>query len=85
MVQAYQVFDKEPEAALEPHKENEILITLMNGFNSKIKTFMLLRKVKTLKEVLEAVKETKSLEDPPGTDTVVHAVREECKILLCLL
>ncbi len=82
LVQAYQVFDKDHDAKLEDHEQNEVLITLMNGFNPKIKTFMLLRKVKTLQEVFDAVKETKSLEDPPGTDTVVHAVREEFQNLV---
>ena len=77
---ARRVFNLKDTDDFSPSQHNEILFVLMNGFNDRIKTLVLTRKVESLDEVIKAAHDAKCLEVQPSTDTALLALTaaEEC-------
>ena len=76
LVKACRIYGVEAHSKLEQAQQMEVLAILMNGFNTTVKTLMLLRNVQTIPQVIECAQEAKSVEEKPSTDTF-PLVKEE--------
>ena len=71
---AYQLYGKKSQDPLDDAHQAEVMTVLMSGFNPRSRTFMILRNVEKLDQVISAAKEAKSIDEPVTSDTLVTSV-----------
>ena len=72
--EAHQLYGKKSQDALDDAKQAEVMTVFMTGFDPRTCTFMILRNVDKLDQVISAAKEPKAMEEPSITDTLVSTV-----------